>query len=208
MKSKASILISLAFLIILALSSASAVSGQENGPDTIARRGSNTQVQWRPQVAYESATLTVTGPNGYTFQRTFPSGIMPHFKTSTADGSLLASGSYTYEIRLTPALSAETKAELAAASDDVSREQLVAELSEAGILPDASQMVIYGYLTVQNGKFLSDNVEETYAAKDISLSSDISSPTAIEDQVILDDLIVNGSICAGLDCANGGKLWI
>ena len=205
MKNKASIFIILAFLIILALSSASAVSGQENGPDTIARRGSNTQVQWRPQVAYESATLTVTGPNGYTFQQTFSAGVTPYFQSVNADGTALPAGSYTYEIQLTPKLSAETKAGLVSTTD---REAYINELTEAGIIPDSSQLTLWGYLTVDNGKFIANNVEEpAYDAlsesSTTSSANDLVSPSTINDQQILDDLIVVGSICVGQDCSNG-----
>jgi hypothetical protein len=192
------VLFILSILLLIALFSASAVSGQQIDPDIA---GNNTRVQWRPQIAYESATLTVSGPNGYIFQRNFPTNVAPYFQTVTADGSLLAAGSYTYEIQLTPILSAETKADLAAASDDISRQALIAELSADGIIPDPAQLILTGYLTVQNGKFLSDNVEEEGQPID-----DVSSPNGIAvpyDQVILDDLIVDGSACIGFDCVNG-----
>ncbi len=205
MKSKSILLFTLSILLLVALFSASAVSGQQVDPDTIARRGGNTRVEWRPQVAYESAVLTVAGPNGYAFQREFPAGVTPYFQTNNVDGSLLDAGSYTYEIQLTPILSAETKAELAAAPDDTSRQALVSELSTSGIIPDAAQLTISGYLTVQNGKFLTDNIEEEEIRPSVEAYSPngIASPNAITDQVILDDLIVDGSACIGFDCVNG-----
>ncbi len=198
MKSKSLVLVILATLLLIALFSASAVSGQQTDPDT---EVNNTRVEWQPQIAYESAILIVTGPNGYIFQQEFPAGVTPYFETVTIDGALLAAGSYTYEIQLIPTLSTETRAELAAATDEIIRQALVSELSAAGIIPDTSQLTISGYLTVQDGKFLTDTVEEeSRPTVQILSPNNISAPT---DQVILDDLIVDGSICAGQDCVNG-----
>lgn len=204
MKSKVSLILILSFLLIIVFSSASNVAGQQIGPDTIARRGSNTRVQWRPQVAYESATLTVTGPNGYIYQRTFPAGVTPYFQSYNADGSILAEGSYTYEIQLTPALSAETKAELANTSD---REAYINELSAAGTIPDSSLLTIWGYLTISDGKFVTENVEELdstiSSSSDTVSTNDVASPSAVDDIVHLDDVIIVGSACVGGDCVNG-----
>ena len=201
MKSKSMVLVILSTLLLIALFSASAVSGQQDNPDTIRHNDNTTHVEWQPQVAYERAILIVSGPNGYIFQQEFPAGVIPYFQTVATDGTMLAAGSYTYEIQLTPALSAETKAELAAASDDVSRQALVSELSADGIIPDAAQLSISGYLTVQDGQFLADIAEEEPQPRiDGNSPNIISAPT---DQVILDDLIVDGSACIGFDCVNG-----
>ncbi len=198
MKRRTPTLFIVLILVLVALFGATAVSGQQIEPNTV---NGNTRIEWRPQIAYESASLTVTGPDGYTFQRTFPAGIVPHFRTVTEDGSLLASGSYTYEIQLTPLIDAETKAELAAAPDDLSRRALVAELTSDGVIPDASQLTLSGYLTVQSGRFLTAAMEEEGPANFDATSSDgFVSPN---DQVVLDDFIIDGSLCVGFDCANG-----
>ncbi len=198
MKSKSIVLVILSTLLLIALFSASAVSGQRSDPSP---ENNNTRVQWQPQIAYASAILIVTGPDGYIFQQEFLAGVTPYFQTVTPDGTLLTAGSYTYEIQLTPALSAETKAELAAAPDDISRQTLVSELSADGTIPDAAQLTISGYLTVQNGKFLTEIVEEERQPNEATYSPNaISIPN---DQVILDDLIVDGSACIGFDCVNG-----
>jgi hypothetical protein len=198
MKGKATGLFVMFVLLLMALFGASAVSGQQIVPETVS---GNTRVEWQPQIAYESAVLTVSGPDGYTFQRTFPASVVPFFQTITDDGSLLAAGSYTYEIQLTPALSAETKAELSAAANDSSRQALVSELTANGFLPEPSQLMLSGYLTVESGRFLpSAAVEVIQPGFDSGSNDEIAYPN---DQVVLDDYIIDGSLCVGMDCVNG-----
>ena len=49
------------------------------------------------------------------------------------------------------------------------------------------------------------NVPNAKKAMTIALGSIIlqASPISLADQVILDDLVVDGSICVGQDCVNG-----
>ena len=204
MKSRSTALFVLASLVLV-LFTVSAVSGQQIGSDTLARRGANTRVEWRPQIQYESAVLTVDGPDGFVYQQKFASNEVPYFQTYAANGQSLTNGSYTYELKMTPLLPANIKADLAAAGNGQEREVQVAELTQAGLLPDDAQMVVTGYLYIQDGKFLTDSLEEEVSSESLGdySTNSISSPTAVDDFVINDDLIVTFSACIGTDCVNG-----
>ena len=90
----------------------------------------------------------------------------------------LVDGSYTYELRNFPQLDEATQQRMRATG-----QSLVAE----GALQS-------GYLTIVGGAFVVSN-GENLSGQDV--------PSANKDQVFLDDLIVEGSACVGLDCANG-----
>ena len=98
-------------------------------------------------------------------------------------------------------MSEETKADLAEATDETSRQALISALTADGVIPNESQLMLSGYLTVQNGRFLNTTIiEETQPALDAPSSNEFVAPN---DQVVADDFIVDGSLCVGMDCVNG-----
>src|SRR5215813_12647329 len=64
-----------------------------------------------------AVTLTVIGPDDLAYSREFKSGTAPEFKLMSAKGERLPDGQYTYELRVAPIISAETKEELKAARE-------------------------------------------------------------------------------------------
>ena len=132
-------------------------------------------VVWAPEVEYSSITLTVSGPNGVT-SRTFDAGEVP-----TLEAFDLVDGSYTWELRAAPVLGPEDRAALAQA-----------QANSRGLGIAKRGLVQSGHVTVSGGAFVPAYEEP-------------SNPTAPaeKDSVILDDLIVAGSACVGLDCVNG-----
>ncbi|HXA15354.1 MAG TPA: tail fiber domain-containing protein [Thermoanaerobaculia bacterium] len=153
---------------------------------------------------HEKVVLTVVGPNGAVFQKEFALGTMPSFRLQDLGGRL-TDGSYTYELRMVPRISAEAKKQLAAAraagdDDAVGRIQ-----SAAGINPEA--LVQSGSLRVINGALVSPDAEEPAVASQPaanSTTSSLSGPKVIKplDIVQADDVIIQGSLCVGLDCVN------
>lgn len=200
MKSKLKSLYPLFALFLVIFLSVSSVSGQ-SGTALLIQQSGNTRIEWEPPVAYETAVLTVSGPNEYTFNASFPSGVTPFFEAKTDSGTPLASGSYTYQLQLNPQLSDQVKAQLAETADEDSRRALIADLRQSGIMPDPSELIIFGYLFIQDGAFLTEVTEEEAYSFEMSTNSEtIISPN---DQVIVDDQIVSGSLCVGQDCVNG-----
>jgi hypothetical protein len=156
-----------------------------------------TNVIWTPTIDHESLLLTVVGPDGEAVVEDFSSGRSPVFQL----GRGAADGTYHYEIRVAPRVSASLKK----------------NLRDAGIAFAVTQD---GTLTVKNGTFVSPDVAEggsgSASMRTVSgdgLASNAKTGAGAGDSIIrlkpgandivnADDLIVQGSLCAGLDCVN------
>ena len=203
-------------LLIILISAGADTFGQNKGRDKFAEISNDGNViSWLITVPYESATLTVSAPNGKIFRREFPAGTIPAFALIAERGEFLTEGNFTYEIVLTPVLSAGTKETLAQARKDGKSREVEADFKKRGLLPKT--MVESGTFLVQNGSIIkglnTDAVESDGENKDKTAqtaprsgakksSPDDKTNTALEDEVIPDDLIVQGSACIGFDCAN------
>jgi hypothetical protein len=132
-------------------------------------------IGWTPKVNYARMKLTVSGPDGTVISKSFDAGVTPYLGLSDNKGNYFIDGSYTYELRVIPTLEKKVRT----AGD-----------SGAGI-PREKPLVQSGSFTILGGGFVSPTTgPEPGLAKPL-------------DQVILDDLIVDGSLCVGFDCING-----
>ena len=68
-------------------------------------------------VPHAAVTLTVIGPDGLAYGKEFKSGNSPEFNLTLAKGERVPDGQYTYELRITPNFSSETKEALKAARE-------------------------------------------------------------------------------------------
>jgi hypothetical protein len=163
-------------------------------------------VVWTPLADYDTVRLTVVGPDGEATVQQFAAGKVPTFRL--AGGA--RDGFYRYELRAVPRVPAEVKAALEAArgkNDDAATRRI---LRESGL---ASGEVQSGSLLVRNGSFLSPDAIEGAPGAAKAAAKSAGSPAAAEsmlrlkprayDNVIPDDLIVQGAACIGLDCVNG-----
>lgn len=162
------------------------------------------------------ATLTIAAPDGRVFRKEFKEGASPEFSLTDAQGDKLPDGHYSYELRLTPSISPALKESLKAArgKDDEPetrratrrRSELPSLVQSGGILIQNGSAIIAGdtegqgqskgsHKTPGAARFLSRSVSK--------LLKHHLSPMVAPDQVIPDDLIVQGSACVGLDCVNG-----
>ena len=151
-----------------------------------------TQINWAPAGSY-SLQLTVSGPNGFRMQKTFDAGQVASFSLFNQDGNILAAGSYKYELRAIPQLDQAAREELAAA-----REAGVdaGVLRKSGKLPAVTEP-LSGAFAIRDGAIVMGGAEEPGQGKPAA-----GNQIAVKDQVINDDLIVDGSACIGFDCAN------
>jgi Chaperone of endosialidase len=171
-------------------------------------------VRWDVSAANAGGTLTVTAPDGRVFRKTFPAGSVADFTLVDNQGERLPDGSYTYELRLTPILSRDAKATLKAsrANDDDPEADRVGR--KRASLPGQAQS---GSFSIMNGQAIVAGAVEGQRigkATDPLRGAAVSGNTltrlrnhslslrAMPDQVIPDDLIVQGSACIGLDCVN------
>ncbi|HEU4796459.1 MAG TPA: tail fiber domain-containing protein [Pyrinomonadaceae bacterium] len=188
--------------------------------------GMGSSVRWDVAGPHAAVTLTVSAPDGQVFTKEFAAGTAPEFRLTDAKGERLPDGQYIYELRLTPVISADVREKLAEARKKGTSDETQRELRRRGVLP-ARAAVQAGGFTVTNGTVLvagaaSEGARPGRAAVNqvapaqpdaapstpVPVSSGRTKvlrhhPRFMFDQVIPDDLIVQGSICAGFDCVNG-----
>ncbi|MEP7009267.1 MAG: tail fiber domain-containing protein [Acidobacteriota bacterium] len=161
--------------------------------------GSN-RVTWDIAGNYDRAVLTVSRPDGTVFRKEFKAGVVPAFDLTDAAGNVAADGAYTWQIVLSPRLDARQKDALAAArrTNDAAVEARI--LAANGLNKARIQS---GSFAVAGGSTVAPDLQEsTRAAAPRAAAPRDPGPITPNDQVIPDDLIVQGSACVGLDCVN------
>ncbi len=176
----------------------------------------NGYLSWDPVVGYESIALVVDGPGDWLETHEFSAGTLPFLRAYGADGSPLPDGGYDWELTLTPLMDPQIKAALAEArangADQVPPELLVAQG------PKRNEFVQSGHFHVHQGLLVVPGLVELPPQSPQRTGSGAAPTSGTQgstpgsgggptedpgDQVILDDLIVDGSLCAGQDCVNG-----
>jgi hypothetical protein len=132
-------------------------------------------VRLTPSVAGASYHVRVSGPNGFAFERSFAGNAALNI---AAPAGGWADGAYTYEIAAQAAA-----ARVRGASNDA-------------VVPDDKAAIESGGFRVAGGVLYT---AEPFAARNDDGTNAGPQPN---DQVIPDDLIVQGSACIGLDCVN------
>lgn len=221
MKNCKSLLTLLSALLILACVQFTAVGQTTDEDPKIATISGGDSVRWQVAAPYVSLTLSVAAPDGQVFRKQLKEGSAVEFALFDKEGYKLPDGVYSYELRLTQAISSDVKAKLAASrvntDDDAATER---EMRKRGSLPPA--LVQSGSFSIVRGAAL---VAGAAAEGDgrANLKSEPQTPprnavpVAVSttsrrhhprllglnpDQVIPDDLIVQGSLCVGFDCVN------
>ncbi len=169
------------------ISNLSAQVGEEPGMKPIAdAMMSSSGISWMPKVNYTKLILNISRPDGTIFSKTFDSGAAPYVNLSDLIKSEYFDGSYTYELRAVSF--AGNKVRMDDGFSALPRETQAQE-----------PLTQTGYFTVRGGMIVTPGAIEPENV--ISTSQEGLSGT--KDQVILDDLIVDGSLCVGMDCVNG-----
>lgn len=215
-------------LLCVFLLGGGAAFGQENAGkqkiDIAEAANNGVNVSWLIKVPYESATLTVSAPNGEVYRREFKAGTIPVFSPVTERGEYYGNGQFTYQIVLTPALAPGIRDALARSRIDGNSKQVRADLKKRGLLPD--ELVESGTFSVLNGQIIMGGAIEEPAeaptaaaaaapAKQTEPHPGGKTPSAKmpgsdpanaspADIVHADDVIINGgSLCVGIDCNDG-----
>ncbi|HEX7152755.1 MAG TPA: tail fiber domain-containing protein [Thermoanaerobaculia bacterium] len=182
-----------------------------------------TGVDWAVNVDHDILVLTVVDPKGdVVATKEFNSGKNPTFRLNDLPGKQVQDGTYTYELRVVPRISGNVKKQLAEAranEDDAAVKRIQ---RENGL---DSTVVQAGAFTISGGAFIPNNLTEA-GANDAATTSprrigtEQNTPSdeiesagtlgtqprfriGVNDQVIPDNLIVQGSTCTGFDCVNG-----
>lgn len=192
------VLLSLSCLLLLPTLS----FAKPSGPEPVGHlTASGSSVQWMTSaIDHEKVVLTVVGPNGAVFQKEFARGSAPSFRLQDL-GARLTDGSYTYELRVIPRISDEVKKQLAAARAEGDDDAAGRIQTAAGI--NANALVQSGSLLVVNGAFVSPDLEESASGPRAAGKTPAASSVKVIkplDIVQADDVIIQGSLCVGLDC--------
>jgi hypothetical protein len=200
------------FALFLALSLPLTAGEKKNEP-VAKSSGSAASIEWQTTVDHERLLLTVAGPDGRYYTKDFPSGKPVTFRASDLDKAA-TDGTYIYELRLVPRISADVKRRLTAARAAGNDEEVTRIQQEAGI---AHTTVQSGAFTVKGGGFIMSDAAEPDANDANAVAGDSGSGAGVSSagttakakfgapvanaNVIADDLIVQGSECVGIDCS-------
>jgi hypothetical protein len=222
---------SFAFAIFIVLTFAclqTAALGQITSQSTDARvanvRAEGMGVRFDAAISYSSATLTVSAPDGNVYRREFAAGAAPSFALLDKTGAALGNGQYTYELRFTTVQPRSIKDRIIFPDDGGTGVE--DENGRTSRRPLSVQSVVQsGSFAMQNGVlYIGNESEPTSGRPPLTKSLEKSLPQqrsgvlsgntvsrlrnhrlsllSMPDQVIPDDLIVQGSLCVGLDCVN------
>jgi hypothetical protein len=173
-------------------------------------------VRWEVFTPNSGSTLTVSAPDGRVFYKEFRAGVTPEMTLADKQLGSLPDGTYSYELRLKPvSLGSKEALALARGNDDDP------EAVRAARKPIATAALVQsGSFAIQNGSVIVAGAVED-SRRHAKLTEQPRIPTApvptvskvrlhhpplnpvLPDDVIADDLIVQGSACVGLDCVNG-----
>jgi len=148
-------------IFIGSLVASTAVAGE--APPALLNAGRHL-LEWSPLGNFERITLSLADPQGLVRIHRFGPGEAPALSLFDAQGMPLPDGTYTWELRVTPA---------------------------RGAGRPSAPLVQSGYFTIANGSLVAPDLSEP--------------PERIittEDQMVPDDLIVDGKGCIGLGCVN------
>ena len=180
--------------------------------------GNGSSARWDVAAPNAGLTLIVSAPDGRVFSKNFKAGSSPNFSIADAQGERLPDGQYSYELRLTP-VSSPTRKDATSngrGKDDEPEAVRAARKSAAPSQP----VVESGSFSIVNGAVIVAGSSEEAGPKRASKATEQQklpgdspatlsnlrlhhfSPVFMPDQVIPDDLIVQGSACVGLDCVN------
>jgi hypothetical protein len=169
---------------------------------------------WRPLVSFEHGTLTVSTPDGLVFAEELKGGAVFSFNPVGQANYRPPDGTYLWQVVLGQPSAVNAALRAAAAAGRAGDGDPHVEAAHRAAAARTT-MIQSGAFQILNGALVPSNLVEPGApsrgAGSRSMSSDaprraewIYDDPAVRqvDQVIPDDLIVQGSLCVGLDCVN------
>ena len=213
------ILTLMAFAVLVGAGLWSTAFGQSNESNLANLISGGSSIRFDVLAQHGGVSLTITAPDGRSFTKEFKAGTSPEFELGDKS---LPDGSYGYELRLRPVLSASQRDALkdGRGKDDEPEAERAAR--KRPVMPN---MIQSGAFAVLNGQVIVGGLSEIQRTKKATVApaskpasnSDVASgntaarlrnhraslfSSLMFDQVIPDDLIVQGSACIGLDCVN------
>jgi hypothetical protein len=188
------------FILIAAVIIAIPLTADERSGPVGKMTVSAAAVDWQSSGSFDRLVLVVATPDGSAITREF-AGNRATFRPQDLAPHVVADGTYVYELRGIPKISADVRQRLAAAraandDDAVSRIR-----AEAGI---GEPVIQAGAFTIHNGTFVTDAVEPPAPGGKLKATANATGAPKLtpgaNDVVTADDEIIQGSLCVGLDC--------
>jgi hypothetical protein len=209
----------LVLLASLSLGAGVTAFGQSDGKIANMTVGGNS-VRWDAQVSHAGGTLTIAAPDGRIFRKEFGAGGVPEISFNDKQSDL-PDGVYNYELRFTPSMTAPQKDEFKKArgkDDESESERAGRKRTNAAALTQSGSFAIVNGVLIGPGAIEGERTGNSNQLPQLKAQpatpARISENTIMRlrnhrlslgimpDQVIADDLIVQGSECVGLDCVN------
>jgi hypothetical protein len=158
----------------------------------------STSYQFERPAGTAEATLKVLTAQGKLYQQQFAAGQPVLITARLPDGTALSDGTHQWEISFAPTVSSTSRSQALSAREN-GNDQVPAGWPEAVPLKSGS-------FFIQGGQFqpmlIGETDADTASADGIPTAAGAKSGPANKDQVVADDFIAQGSICAGFDCIN------
>lgn len=204
-----------AFLAVAVVTCLSiSVAGQPASDGNLASvAGGGSSARWEISATNAGGTLTISFPDGRSIRKTFRAGDSPQLTIGDKYFDNLPDGVYSYELRLASAPSDAAK-KARGKDDDSENERAGRKRAPVPALTQSGSFaVVNGSIVVAGGsepEQKRDAKASTGPAPRATASANVLQRIRnnhraffMPDNVIPDDLIVQGSACAGLDCVNG-----
>src|SRR5256884_3155107 len=171
-------------------------------------------VRWDVAVSNGGGTLTITAPDGRVFRKAFRGGASPEINLSDKQLDSLPDGVYNYDLQLTSVLTAAQKEAImkARGSDDDPENERAGRKrpSVPAMNQSGSFAIVNGMLVGPGGIEGQRTASKTAAPQPTRVSANTVerlrnhrfSLLRTPDIVEADDVIIQGSLCVGLDCVN------
>jgi len=196
-----------------------AALGQTNDGNIANMSGGGSGVRWDILVSHAGGTLTITFPDGRAIRKSFRAGAAPDISLGERQLENLPDGVYSYELTLSPVLSAAQREALAKArgnDDDPENERMLRKRPVPTLNKSGSFAILNGSFVIP-GAVEGQSTGKTGAVpqtpRQAPTRASANTVTRLRnhrfslgmpfDFVIADDTIIQGSACVGLDCVNG-----
>jgi len=150
----------------------------------------SSSISWIPKISYQELDLIVSRPDGSQIQKVFHSADNPYIDLSSLIGDYYQEGVFRYELRVTSSNVRRAR--------DLNADLL--QTNDKRIIKSAGTQIQSGAFTVKDGTIINPNQIEMSRQPSSAQGPGIS---MVQDQVFIDDVIIQFSLCVGTDCVNG-----
>lgn len=207
------------FFVALSISALANTNFQQPAPAVATVTSDSSKLTFQPSGNFSAVVLSVSMPDGTVVRQEVAGTGGLTFGTNGSNGQKLPDGQYNFELRAVPVFAPGVREALAAARKDGTDEEVSRTLKLQGLIPQKEQTQTGAFRIVNGSIVYGNSAEQTFRRDETGnnssgpeLRSNLSKkPGGLAipaDQVIADDLIVQGSGCFGFDCINNENFGV